>query len=490
MALAALGWLILAACPPGADPCRVDEDCRDNELCVEAACLTVCNSDLDCGRRELCDDGVCWPEPDADAAGTPDSGADAAVRDASSADRAAADTTAADLPSTQDAARPDSAGDIDASLHPSGCGTIGALQDNFDDSQLGWQWSSYGESGVTAAERDGRLELSIGAGVADRFGWVRSDFAADLRGDAVSVRVAQAPTTAGVEAFLDFDGGQDGYISFSLYAGGLAAIVNQGGSNTAFEEIPYDAATHRFWRIGEVAGRVHLDTSPDRTSWTTHVDVPSPSYVGLGRAALGIGAVDAVGAADHVVFDDLNTDRAPPPWCQASGFSDAFDQGALSREWELFGPESCTAVQRGGHVTVGNGEDCFLYTARVFAFDQVLVELLSEPQDEPLARAVLAVYAPSGRWAELGVRGGNLHAWIDSGALLGDFPLLDRRWLRLRRSGTNLLFEARGSAGPWELLHSAAWSAGEGPVFAAVGLDCRDCDGDAHGASFDNFNLD
>lgn len=69
--------------------------------------------------------------------------------------------------------------------------------------------------------------------------------------------------------------------------------------------VDFDASAHRWWRIGNVAGRIEWQTSPDGRSWVTRRSEP-PRFGGAVRVNLYAGSGGGAVAAGGALFDNVN----------------------------------------------------------------------------------------------------------------------------------------------------------------------------------------
>ena len=490
----AIALIATAACPAPQGPCASDYDCQGGAICINGSCRTACNSNLDCSRRERCTDGVCIAVDVTDAAaddGATDGGRTYAVADTGPRDRNA-DAAGRDAYQV-DAHRPDAV-QSDA-IHPLlACGTTSTLQDDFDDGVTSWQWVPYTVQPGTISEQNGQLRIDLGAGTtAGAEASDGSNYATVLRNDVVRVQVVQAASANEVETYLSFGSDPNNWLVLYHLNGILHAEVFVGGSIRSANTATYQATAHRYWQIRENNGHVWFEVSADATSWTSLLDAQSPALVDAGYLTLGAAAYQALGQAQASVFDNFNVGRPRPAWCLASSLQDDFGGAALSPEWQPKSSTGCTIAQNNGRVLFshsGNGDaDCRLWSARVFAFDQVRVEVAQRPTGDSNAAAIMALEVPAGPYVELSLQGDQLYTWIDTDASLVPFAANNASWLRLRRDGATLLYEASSDGRTWSTVRSIGWNAGEGPVYSSLALGCFGCQAGSRQASFDNFNL-
>lgn len=494
IAVVACALIAVAGCPPTQAPCKSVDDCPAGETCVREVCVTVCNSSQDCGRRERCDDGVCVAADNGDASasdGPPDAArSDRARTDATGTD-ARVDASGRDVRS--DAGASDSV-QSDASQPLLTCGTTSTLQDDFDDGSTSWQWVPYTVPPGAIGEPDGQLRIDLGASTAvGAEASNGSNYATVLRNDVVRVQVVQVAAVNDVETYLTFGSDPNNWLVLYHLDGILHAEVFVDGSIRSANTATYQAAAHRYWQIREHAGRVWFEVAADTASWTSLLDAPAPAMLDAGYVTIGAVAYRALNQAQTVIFDDFNVGRPRPAWCLASSLEDDFGSSALAPEWQPNNSTGCTIAQSNGQLVFshsGNGDaDCRIWSARVFGFDEVRVEVAQRPTGDTYAAAILALEVPAGPYVELSLQGDQLYTWIDSDAALVPFAANDARWLRLRRDGANLRYESSPDGTTWSVVRSIGWAQAEGPVWSSLALACFGCQAGSRQASFDNFNL-
>lgn len=90
------------------------------------------------------------------------------------------------------------------------------------------------------------------------------------------------------------------YDSGQLFGMGSAAYV------------PYDLVAHRWLRIREAAGIVHLETSPDAGTWNELAAVLDPAWINTeSQINIQAGTFQPVAAPGVAEFDDLDVPRCP-----------------------------------------------------------------------------------------------------------------------------------------------------------------------------------
>ena len=163
----------------------------------------------------------------------------------------------------------------------------------------------------TALYTSGHVEVPLPAGGNARKGF--QTYNADFTGASTSVEMVQHlnadPANQTLLSVLIPNG--DTYVlSEADFGGGaqLNFVANENGSST-LNSIAFDATAHRFWRIrhDSAANRIHFETSPTGTTWTSQNDfvpINAVTSVKIGVGAVSTGAVAAPGTAifDHFSF--------------------------------------------------------------------------------------------------------------------------------------------------------------------------------------------
>jgi len=78
------------------------------------------------------------------------------------------------------------------------------------------------------------------------------------------------------------------------------------GPSTTNDDVPYDSASHRLWRIREADGQLFLETGPDGTSWTAGLTVTSPQWVNDVQIGLGGRVAEGLSHPGATAFDNLD----------------------------------------------------------------------------------------------------------------------------------------------------------------------------------------
>lgn len=441
--------------------CQTDEACAAGTRCVDGRCRADCFEDLDCHADEQCRQGKCISMRDAGDAGLtdrilPDHG----IPDHASPDSAPSDRAAAD--GHDDLARAEAGTDA----APARCGHLSAMQDDFESDLLPF-WDPYAETGATATQQNGLLEIATAVGVAgqQRYAGRYSVFAADLRDDALAIEVVGLDLpSSGAEAFMQFIHDGDNALAIG-YANGELVGLDLADGEIAATTRPFEAAAHRWWRIAEHAGTLDLAVSVNGRSWSVFYSTPTASHQLHGYVHIGAGTFSADAAVNGLVqFDNLNFEpgRQSEPWCRASSLRDDFASAAAGDAWSITRSTStgCSITWSHGLVRVEQlvavDRWCGIVTRSGYDLedDSASIEIEARPQRAGVWTMLFVWQA--GSLVGLGYDGADLRAEIfdSAGQTLWRSTEIDRgtRQLRIARSGGALQFLAGTATGSWHLV--------------------------------------
>lgn len=167
--------------------------------------------------------------------------------------------------------------------HPAG------LEDDFGGSAVDTNlWNTQGKQSIMSVA-GGHLRVIPGENVNDGQ-WVGlvTGVGYDLSGCAVWIE-ASSLVKGGAQGQTYFQlYTPDGSSSISVDNGELKAKVSDKSATLAETSTPYLASQHRWWRIREDGGQLHLETSPDFVMWMTLASSPTPSYIANISVGLGV----------------------------------------------------------------------------------------------------------------------------------------------------------------------------------------------------------
>jgi hypothetical protein len=167
---------------------------------------------------------------------------------------------------------------------------------------------------VTVTQNDQLQIMPLTGGTgAERFNGVQSLVTYDLTGSRVIVEVPQAASAVNQsETRLTALLSANNYFRVVKTGSNILFQARIGGVTTGSAAIPYNATTHRWWRIGHVTGTntVELAHSPDGLDpWTIQHSVATPGMA-ITALSLGLnaGTYGATGdpAPVLVIFDKFN----------------------------------------------------------------------------------------------------------------------------------------------------------------------------------------
>jgi hypothetical protein len=251
-------------------------------------------------------------------------------------------------------------------------------------------------------------------------------------------------------------------LSFVLLAGTLYARLVDGGS-TSNVTANFDPVAHRWWQIVESGGTTRWETSPDGITWNTVVSRSTPAWATTVRPFVSAGE-EGGGSAGEVRFARLNSGRPAADWCKASSFSDAFDDGQISRFWEDFQSGACSGDESGGDLRfdIGAAAGTCGWRSNV-AYDltasAAYIEVPNISNYHPQVRFGLRVIdIASNAIAELAFVGSNELAEIATGLTPMTTPYggSSEDWWRLRESAGMIYWESSSDGTTWVEKRKAA----------------------------------
>jgi hypothetical protein len=193
-----------------------------------------------------------------------------------------------------------------------GNGKISDLVDSFDVDISTTLWST-SNAATTVAWDAGTVLFTFGS--TQGYAGVYSQLAYDLADCAVSVEVLDSPNAAFTPSqfimSLDSDSGSDDSRIVMLTEGGDLYCyydISNGSMGDESPPVAYDPVQDRIWRIGEQAGTVQFETSPNGVSWKTIWENPTPAWVSSGVTVnFGAGNYAVVsGTPGGARFDHVN----------------------------------------------------------------------------------------------------------------------------------------------------------------------------------------
>jgi hypothetical protein len=101
----------------------------------------------------------------------------------------------------------------------------------------------------------------------------------------------------------------DSQHTISFYSTGttLGAEYQVNGTYTTITTTPYNATTHRWWRLREASGILYYEYSADAAAWTAFASAAIPFSVDSLQVLLFIGTDVTNASTDTAIFDNLNT---------------------------------------------------------------------------------------------------------------------------------------------------------------------------------------
>jgi hypothetical protein len=149
------------------------------------------------------------------------------------------------------------------------------LSDDFLGDSLGVQWGYWEGGACTTTVSGGNLVFDFSNGTGSEWCGIESRHLFDLRDSAVILDAGgafgannlityfQATLPTDDTTHLEIARDDDTVLRVEQLLGGAF----QSGTTRSYSE-----SDHRYWRLRGEAGRVYFDTSPDLSTWTTHVE--------------------------------------------------------------------------------------------------------------------------------------------------------------------------------------------------------------------------
>ena len=205
-----------------------------------------------------------------------------------------------------DAFGPDATGGSDAA--GTDAGSCLRLSDNFDDNTIHESWLMFADAQTSVVETGGQLVVSVAD---DRPGMrvvgVQTVASIDFRSTNMVVEVPSMLALvddAQAHFIIRVDG--QNYVSIQQEAGQLSFGKGVGGQESGLGSVSYSAGTHRWWRIRERDGTMHIETSPDNVTYTTHATDTTPSFFSAAQLELSGGTQGRVVSPGAVAFDNVS----------------------------------------------------------------------------------------------------------------------------------------------------------------------------------------
>jgi hypothetical protein len=213
---------------------------------------------------------------------------------------------------TENTAMPSSGGEVrfdnfNATGSAAGWCPVSTLRDDFEDGARDARWGRT-VAGTVGTQEDGRLSFTLPPGNDGADARYQTARAFDLRGDAVSIRLDSTTTTSGVMAELRLGHGDGNAIAIRIEDDELLLLQQlDGGGDDAVLKLPFDADTHRHWRIRDEAGRLSWETSSDGLAWSIQASrAPSPGFVNAVDVQIAAATTEMLDDVQVIAFDDLN----------------------------------------------------------------------------------------------------------------------------------------------------------------------------------------
>ena len=234
---------------------------------------------------------------------------------------------------------------------------------------------------------------------------------------------------------------------------------------TGSQTIPYSPVNHAWVRFRETAGTIHFETSPDGTGWSVQRTDATPAWIGTAPdQRLYIDTLKSTGPVSYAVIDSVNTSPIPlvdtfdtknvAMWDWKGGATTS--KGALVLE-----PDSRDGVFANGvisrgtisledgpvHIEIAGFPAAPASGVATLEFSLTTSSTALTTQADRIWAAIPMTTAVPNNWEARTTRAGTTTTTPLTGV---------RPWIRISRSGTDILWEDSPDGVSWTTRHTAA----------------------------------
>lgn len=231
---------------------------------------------------------------------------------------------------------------------------LDTFYDNYNDNSIDtslWAVGSLGtsDSQVSVSEVNGQLIILPRANqTGDHFRGLISNRTYNLSDGLIFAEVAEI-AQGNAQTILAFGSDNNNKVSMLMQGGNLLMQLTNGGAVVGGTSIPYNNASHRWWRIRHVpAGdTIRFDTSPDGIVWTQRHSISRGSLnITAGKVNVSAGTSAAVAAPGRARFDNLSWHPLVPNKGDWSAPTTALTPNPTAGTWDhiLWGAASPSTV--------------------------------------------------------------------------------------------------------------------------------------------------
>jgi hypothetical protein len=385
------------------------------------------------------------------------------------------------------------------------CGGPSLLADEFDDDEVTWPYWSDDDDDADIDIDAGVLSLSPKPDGTNPWVSFFSRYRYDLRGDAFSARVLSVldpSLDTASSSMLVLDGTSDDYVAIRAAEGNIQVVTWLSDDFTTRVEEPFDPIAQRNWRLRHEGTSVVAETSPDGGPWTTLDTIDASLLFDLGQIQVALLARLEESTTDPGSFsiDAIAGLAADATYCPPSAFTDDFEDGVRSPEWDraVAHPE-CGPVEDGDlrfPFEAGTSEYCSYRTSHLFDLrgEGVMVRVIARPTAGATAEGYLQVRDRADSGALIIAGGTQITAQKQeegNGIALRSEPW-DHEvepWWRIRDDDGMIRFEVSEDTLEWrQVTEAAVWFDSSAVEVGLVGGTWND-PADPGVVGFDDYNL-
>lgn len=188
---------------------------------------------------------------------------------------------------------------------------VSQLQDSFSGAAIDTaKWTAY-QPAANNNIQNGRLAATPRTNLASYHGII-SNTSYDLQSSSAFVEVPQTTSNSSAETQFTLELNAANAVTIGKTGTSLLLRHRVNGTNSD-TYVAYNATAMRWWRIVEVGGSISLQTSPDRTTWTSHRSFAKAFDISQLKLILQAGTWQPVASPGVALFDNVNSAATAAP---------------------------------------------------------------------------------------------------------------------------------------------------------------------------------